>query len=638
MWRATLLVLSATTSIAQQLGPNGEIIDCAGVCACADASQSNGWHDQGTGQDRLSLRVRVPNWRSGLRVTGTWAEFITVDDVYSATHVVGAGTGDHSVTVELAAVSSADAAFVIMGHGTQAMPTSFSCKNVTAAASTETPAGGASPSVVDWYRRTTDCDLGAHWMVTNPYPQLSDVKVTLDRWEAGRVVVLSFAELDMNPLNPQFATIREWEVNERTVVTLVLGSLGTERLCHTGHVDESGVYVRDVNCARSAGSVDQPLFFSFQLQCPTCTSTPQQPDIICHELSPPPPAQTAGAAMTTGQPAVVSPTPTSGASLTAAAALQSGVTSAVYRHTSPSPPPLISPPPSPPRVEATQCPSGGVAEVQRHIHRQNEKEILHIVVRPTQWWPTGFVYEIGLRGLNLHVWENTEGATMQEPQQQNFGEMDVHRFVFAPEQAHPSFAFNVDGVDVILVSLSCYMQQSPPRPPLASPPPPSPASPSRAQLTFTYGLRSFSSRAAAAVIAILIIGKLLSYMWHTCLRRLCCGDGGRTVISASEGVGDASMAVADDCWSVLFVFGGTEQETQLSQSAASSIDDLREELAALAIETVGSKVSPAVWRTGDLQTMRVQYVDADDSPITMQSSTRFTELRDSPYLRVSQKR
>ena len=454
--------------------------------------------------------------------------------------------------------------------------------------------------------------------------------MTLDRWEAGRTVVLSFADQEFNPLNPQFAAIRETDVQSRTVITFELAPLGNERLCSTGHVDASGVYVRDTDCARVAGGADQPLFFSFQLQCPTCTNSPQPPDIICHDISPPPPTPVSAATMLPSQHENPAP-----------AASQSGGWSAAgtFQYLSPSPPPLhsppplLSPPPSPPRIEATQCASGGLAEVRRHVRGYNEQETLNIVVRPTHWWPTGYVYVVGLRGLQLRVW-NPEGAIMQEHQQREVDEMHVHHYVFTPEQAHPSFSFNVDGVDVLLVSLTCRVPHSPPNPPLMSPPPPSPAAPSgQGGLPFSLGLRSFSSRVAVGVIAFIVIMQMV-----LSLRRMCGCDSTRAIVSASEGAADAGMAAVaaeDDCWTVLIVLNGKEVELELPHHVASSADDLRHALSELASEALGPRTVPAEWIDGDLRTMRVQYVDADEQPLTMKSSTRLAELCDSPYLRVS---
>ena len=87
------------------------------------------------------------------------------------------------VLLELQSSSQAgsDAAFVLMGHGTANMPSSFTC---TAAPNiTETSSTSSGPGAVD-------CDLGARWVVTNPYPQLIDAKVTFDRWETGRAVCM----------------------------------------------------------------------------------------------------------------------------------------------------------------------------------------------------------------------------------------------------------------------------------------------------------------------------------------------------------------------------------------------------------------------------------------------------------------
>ena len=216
--------------------------------------------------------------------------------------------------------------------------------------------------------------------------------------------------------------------------------------------------------------------------------------------------------------------------------------------------------------------------------------------------------------------------------------MDVHSFIFSPEPARPHFSFNVDGVDVVLVSLTCQLPNSPPSPPVLSPPPPAPNSPQGLPLTF--GLRSLSSRLAVGVIAVLVLGQLAARLWQSrsvrVLRRLCCGDGTRSVISAAEGALDPSEGVDEGaCWSVLFAINGREIELPLPYNIASNVAELKQALGELAGEALGPKATPVEWTGGDLRTMRVQYVDAQDNPIALRGTTRFREGRESPYLRVT---
>ena len=169
MWRAAILAVMATPSVGQQGAADTTLEFCEGACACVDPSQSNAWTDGASGQDMISMRVRVSEWRGGMHVAATWADFITVDNVYQADLVAGAAGSGHAVTVALthSIQSSSDAAFVVMGHGTANMPTSFSC---TAAPNITTSGSTLSSGSVD-------CDLGAQWAVTNPYPKLSDARV-----------------------------------------------------------------------------------------------------------------------------------------------------------------------------------------------------------------------------------------------------------------------------------------------------------------------------------------------------------------------------------------------------------------------------------------------------------------------------
>ena len=166
MWRVVLLAVLTVTSTVGQQDPS-ELDTCAGACACVDESQSNGWRDQGTGQDQFSARVKVAQWRPGLRVTATWNAFVNIDNVYGASQAAGTDSGAHSLTVELTRTLQvgSDSAFVLMGHGTTSMPTSFSCTNAPNTTR-------VSPTTA-----TVDCDLGARWAITNPYPLLTDARV-----------------------------------------------------------------------------------------------------------------------------------------------------------------------------------------------------------------------------------------------------------------------------------------------------------------------------------------------------------------------------------------------------------------------------------------------------------------------------
>jgi len=274
------------------------------------------------------------------------------------------------------------------------------------------------------------------------------------------------------------------------------------------------------------------------------------------------------------------------------------------------------------------------------MHGQGEQETLHIVVRPRQWWPTDYVYVIGLTGIGLRVW-NTEGADLLPHEQHDFDEMAVHHFFFSPQQAHPNFGFNVDGVDVILVSLTCGLPHAPPSPPLQSPPPPLP-SPQFA-LPFSLGLRSLSSRLAVGVLVLLVMGRLLAcYLQSSggrALRRGCFGETRRSVISAAEvDAADAAQpnGDADGFWSVLFDVGGQDIEMPLQQTIATDVTELKQALAELASEALGPKKTPSAWMRDELGSLRVQYVDSDERPLTVSHRTPFSDVIASPYLRVTE--
>lgn len=232
------------------------------------------------------------------------------------------------------------------------------------------------------------------------------------------------------------------------------------------------------------------------------------------------------------------------------------------------------------------------------------------------------------------------GAEQLDRIQQNFDEMAVHHYAFRP-QSNPNFAFNVDGVDVFLVSLTCELPHRPPSPPSPSPPPPSPPPP--AGLALSFGLRSLSSRLAIAVLALLFFSWLITRYWHTsagrALRQRCCPGAVHPVVSAAEsdGIGAAADEESEErCWTTLFEVSGRSVEVPLPHTLASDVLELRAALAELAGEALGAKAMPASWKDGDLKTMRVQYVDSEERPLTIREHTRFREVCASPYLRVTE--
>ena len=87
---------------------------------------------------------------------------------------------------------------------------------------------------------------------------------------------------------------------------------------------------------------------------------------------------------------------------------------------------------------------------------------------------------------------------------------------------------------------------------------------------------------------------------------------------------------------MLIVVGGKDLEIPLPQTIASNGTELKLALSELANEALGPKVTPSAWQSGDLRSMRVQYVDADERPLTMKSTTRMSDLRASPFLRVTE--
>lgn len=637
------------------------------ACAQVDMSQSNGWHDSALNRGRFSVRivVRQDYWVPHMKFVVTWDEFPAVDQQYGVQPYEGGmsdGTDEHSLAFELppghANLPAGDIlpAFTLMGRDTKLFPVHIACNLTRTIEDTDDNSDDephiAQPSVDV---PIPDCELGAHWQITNPYPKLTDVEMRIARWEPGRVVTLTFEDELLEVKNVQYATVDDTVENGfDTVVSFKLGGAGTGQVCQTGHVDEHGAFVRDTNCGVQAGS-ELPQFFSFQLK----PGPSRAPQVKC-TLGPPPPPPTANSGSEwdeTAQQVTSMPT-------------QATFASAPLPHSA-----RKHPPPAPPRVEAdAACQAGGIAVVEHATH-VSEMQTLRINVSPKYMWPTGFGYVVRLKGLNLRV-SHIDGAVHAEHFSEGAEIDEVQSHVFLPQPSHANFGFNVEGVDVILVSLSCRcalslppypcplgtypvrgsiltnqygliafasvpslfilrhrLMSPPPSPPvLLSPPPPEPPV---VETRASFGLRSFSSRASVGFLALLIVFLILQRV-----KKACCGSGNGKRRYPSSAIDNMSGGAEDEggSWSVRLDLAGQSFDIPLPHSVASNAVELKQALAELACEVLGAEAVPASWMRDEFSTMRVTYEERSGRQVTMHDDTDIAPVYASNVLKMSKAR
>ena len=381
-----MLAACATMVVGETFDEHGRFT--ADPSACVMVDQSDGWNDGASQTDRFSTRfmVRRDVWVPRMRFIITWAEFATVDNAYGVTPKESSGLGDqgHSATFELTTDDAhllpdgLPGTFQLLGHDTQLAPTSIVCSNETIVTEELRTSSDGTSAALPVHVPLNDCDLGAHWTLTNAYEQLAEAEIRIDIWEVGRRVTLTFANQEVTVANARNAVVVDTTTEGTdTIISFTLSAFGNSQLCETGHV-ENGQYVRDVNCGGPSGA--EPTIFSFQLQ-PGPTTAPR---VMCPTggTQPPPPPNY----------------------FETATATATGF-DAAYKAVQLQFPPPPSPPPLPapsPLVRAAACSAGGLAAVQR-VTRNVDQRTMRIVVKPDYLWPTGYGYVVGLKGLEMRV-------------------------------------------------------------------------------------------------------------------------------------------------------------------------------------------------------------------------------------------
>ena len=91
---ALAVLIAPVDAVFDQLGATATAtVSPPPPAACAEliAGESNGWHDQGTGQDRFSVKVGVRDWQDGGRVTLAWSLPVSIEHAYGVTLADGGG-------------------------------------------------------------------------------------------------------------------------------------------------------------------------------------------------------------------------------------------------------------------------------------------------------------------------------------------------------------------------------------------------------------------------------------------------------------------------------------------------------------------------------------------------------------------
>ena len=531
-----------------------------------------------------------------------------------------------------------------MGHGSRRFPESITCAGDPARATAKNSSAAAVPT-----EATGDCNLGVHWALDSPYPQLSDARLTLDTWDPGRKITLRFFNQQLGVTNPQHAT---WDGTESdgsdTFAKFVLDDLGAEFLCKSGHFDETtGAFVRDTSCSGDSGH--SAPFVKFQLQ----PGPDRPPEITCPEWD-----RVKNAEEENAPELLVNSPPW------------------IWVAPSPAPPPPPRPAPRPPTLASvaanSACLAGGTAAVEHAMASGNSgRETWRIGVHPAYMWPTGYAYVVGLRGDRVTV-DHTDDASMESIVSTTLEGADAdYKVVFSPSPMGRKFAFNAYGARLVLTSLTCQLESPSPSPPL-------PASDSLTGATLTAAslgpsatrdapafagsldVQSVASPASISVVVLLaVLGFLVwqrSSMASRSLWRRVFGpwakfpssavddepgaaEGGRVGVEMGRAA-DTDLGSddepADDYWSVILQLGGRELEAPpLAVACATSLAELKYELAALARRELGPAEMPTEWGRGDLTTMRVQYLTVQSRLATAKPSTDFALIYESRVLQVS---
>ena len=435
------------------------------------------------------------------------------------------------------------------------------------------------------------CGLAPRWVVKQTFPQLADAKVYLDRWVEGRRVTITFQDEQLGITNTERAFVETTVSTSGTVATFTLGKLGAEFICETGHVDDDGNFVRDMNCNDNG---DDPNgggpFFSFQVQ----------PGV-------------------SGMPEILCPEPLEVESVDAAALPSISPPPYVVRSPPPIPP---SPPPLLPRVEAdAACLAGGTATVTRSM-MDRDFQIWRVVVKPAYLWPTGYMYIVGVQGQHLEV-SFVEGAEMAPRGDTEHSYDEVQLLAFVPSPVERDMAFNLKGSTLRLRSLACELH-SPSPPPPASPPLP----PAEIDWLKITGLQSRTSQLSVGIISLLACLSLVKnsgVVWR--IRRCVCGrttqghyphgipspkDSWRAGKSCRGAARVSSMPDIDEdveTWSVILQLGGRELEAPpLPMEGLTSLSELKEALVTTTMDVIGASRTPSEWVQGDVRSMRVQYL------------------------------
>jgi hypothetical protein len=165
-----------------------------------------------------------------------------------------------------------------------------------------------------------------------------------------------------------------------------------------------------------------------------------------------------------------------------------------------------------------------------------------------------------------------------------------------------------------------------------------PPEPPIAAVPVSFGLRSFSSRIAASLLALIALTGIAQW-----LRRAFCithhgvdySESARAGCRDSSRLGLREVPDDDNTWSVHIKLGDQDFEVPLPQSVASNTLELRQALAELASEMLGVERVPAAWMRDQFATMRVLYSDPNGRDVPMHDNTKIRAVYASRTLVVS---
>lgn len=608
---------------------NGEVNRCGSV----DEEESSAWLSNKV--KHFQLHVDVSDWESFEDVTITWPEsegHIRIEKAWEATII---GSTPHSVTLELGVEGNIaeHSSFGLMGSGSQSLSPHITCRMVA-----EPP---PSPP------HASDCKLQPSYTVKNAWEEGEIVELNFARWDAGRVVTLTY-----------------W--GQHISVGEVQGALLYDHFPHGADT------VVELELLEPRTGIDVTGEVTFQIS-PVAR---RPPHIICHSTwKPPPPSPRPR------RPPAPPP---------------------------PGPPPPLPPRPSPAvRASTDTCPLGGIVS-SRPDPSDRSGESVGVVVQLAHWSERAR-YEVTITGYSVAVLGVPRNALLMGERKLLGGDGSVFTFELGPDPrgeamagglshggvppasargggaSDAEFDFVAKGINVQIVALSCtlrdsgggsggpYTYGSPFSSSSSSPPPEAEHRYQHEQAGLDEELseaatEGVGSASVVMVVALAALGvafyvspRLQNSPAGIAVRRVCdkCGikfsrtaklstrdadeEQAMSKVGMDVGADDRARADRKKKWMVSVELGDDEPyQLSVAMADVDTAEALKIKIARACCDNLGRDATPDSWLNlgeQDLDTLSVQFLHPrDGSALVMSDATDFDLVLKSRTLRVTEKR